>query len=76
MTRAQLGAIFIVATLLSFGAISYFAATLGQRLRGSAKAQQWMNRAAGTVFASLEACVESAVRGEVWRDAGQWLADA
>jgi threonine/homoserine/homoserine lactone efflux protein len=50
---AQLGAIFIVATLVTFGAISFFAATLGQRLRGSARAQQWMNRAAGTVFAGL-----------------------
>ncbi|NVO04809.1 MAG: LysE family translocator [Rhodoferax sp.] len=49
----QLGAIFIVATLVTFGAVSYFAATLGQRLRGSARAQQWMNRAAGTVFAGL-----------------------
>lgn len=28
------------------------------------------------VFASLEECVESAVRGEVWRDAGAWAADA
>ncbi len=50
---AQLGAIFMVATLVSFGAISFFAATLGQRLRGSARAQQWMNRAAATVFAGL-----------------------
>ena len=50
---AQLGAIFILATLLTFGAVSYFAATLGQRLRGSARAQQWMNRAAGAVFAGL-----------------------
>lgn len=49
----QLGALFIVATLVTFGAVSYFAATLGQKLRGSAKAQQWMNRAAGTVFAGL-----------------------
>jgi threonine/homoserine/homoserine lactone efflux protein len=50
---AQLGAIFIVATMVTFGAISFFAATLGQSLRGSARAQQWMNRAAGTVFAGL-----------------------
>jgi threonine/homoserine/homoserine lactone efflux protein len=49
----QLGAIFIVATLLTFGAVSYFAATAGQKLRRSAKAQQWMNRAASTVFAGL-----------------------
>jgi threonine/homoserine/homoserine lactone efflux protein len=50
---AELGAIFILATLVTFGAISYFAASLGQRLRGSARAQQWMNRAAGAVFAAL-----------------------
>ena len=49
----QLGGIFILSTLLSFGAISYFAASLGQSLRGSARAQLWMNRAAGTVFAGL-----------------------
>lgn len=50
---AQLGALFIVATLLTFGTISFFAATAGQKLRGSARAQQWMNRAAATVFAGL-----------------------
>jgi threonine/homoserine/homoserine lactone efflux protein len=49
----QLGAIFILATLVAFGAISYFAAGLGQRLRGSPRAQQWMNRAAAGVFAAL-----------------------
>jgi threonine/homoserine/homoserine lactone efflux protein len=50
---AQLGVVFILATLVTFGAISYFAASLGQRLRGSARAQLWMNRAAGAVFAGL-----------------------
>lgn len=50
---AQLGVVFILATLVTFGAISYFAASLGQRLRGSARAQLWMNRAAGVVFAGL-----------------------
>jgi threonine/homoserine/homoserine lactone efflux protein len=50
---AQLGGIFILATLVSFGAISTFSATLGQQLRGSARAQQWMNRAAGVVFTGL-----------------------
>jgi threonine/homoserine/homoserine lactone efflux protein len=50
---AQLGALFMLATLLSFGTIAWFAATLGQRLRGSARAQTWMNRTAGTVFAAL-----------------------
>jgi len=49
----QLGCIFILATLLTFGAVSYFAATLGERLRGSARAQVWMNRMAGAVFAGL-----------------------
>jgi threonine/homoserine/homoserine lactone efflux protein len=49
----QLGGIFILATLVSFGAISYSAASVGQRLRGSARAQRWMNRMAGTVFAGL-----------------------
>jgi threonine/homoserine/homoserine lactone efflux protein len=49
----QLGIIFILATLVTFGAISFFAATLGEKLRGSAKAQLWMNRTAGAVFAGL-----------------------
>jgi len=50
---AQLGALFIVATLLTFGSVSFFAATAGQRLRGSVLAQAWLNRIAGTVFAGL-----------------------
>jgi threonine/homoserine/homoserine lactone efflux protein len=58
----QLGAIFIVATLLTFGAVSYFAATAGQKLRSSARAQQWMNRAAGTVFAGLALRLAAAQR--------------
>ncbi|MBC3884448.1 LysE family translocator [Undibacterium griseum] len=49
----QLGGIFILATLLAFGSISYFAATAGQRLRHSATAQRWMNRSASVVFAAL-----------------------
>ncbi len=50
---AQLGGLFIVATLLAFGTISYFAASVGARLRGSVRAQTWMNRTAGTVFTAL-----------------------
>jgi threonine/homoserine/homoserine lactone efflux protein len=50
---AQLGGLFIVATLVSFGAISYFAASVGTRLRSSLRAQRWMNRVAATVFAGL-----------------------
>ena len=49
----QLGAIFIGATLLAFGCITYFAAWLGQHLRGSATAQRLLNRVAATVFAAL-----------------------
>ena len=48
-----LGALFIVATLLVFGAIAWFAGFLGEWLKGSAKAQVIMNRVAGTVFAGL-----------------------
>lgn len=48
-----LGALFIVATLLVFGAIAWFAGFLGEWLKGSAKAQVVMNRVAGTVFAGL-----------------------
>ena len=49
----ELGSIFIVATIVAFGTISYFAATVGQRLRGSASAQRWMNRVAAFVFTGL-----------------------
>jgi len=48
-----LGALFIVATLLVFGAVAWFAGFLGEWLKGSAKAQVIMNRVAGTIFAGL-----------------------
>ena len=47
------GAMFIVATLLVFGSIAWFAGFLGEWLKGSARAQIIMNRVAGTVFAGL-----------------------
>ncbi len=47
------GGLFIVATLLIFGAIAWTAGLLGEWLKGSAKAQIIMNRVAGTVFAGL-----------------------
>ena len=50
---AMLGLIFILATLVSFGTISFFAASLGNRFRNSASAQRLLNRVAGTVFAGL-----------------------
>lgn len=48
-----LGALFIVAALLVFGTIAWFAGFLGEWLKGSTKAQIFMNRIAGTVFAGL-----------------------
>lgn len=47
------GALFIVATLLVFGAVAWFSGFLGEWLKGSAKAQIIMNRVAGTVFTGL-----------------------
>lgn len=48
-----LGAIFMVATLLVFGGVAWFAGYLGEWLKGSEKSQILMNRIAGTVFAGL-----------------------
>lgn len=47
------GGLFIVATLLVFGAIAWFAGFLGDWLKSSTRAQILMNRIAGTVFAGL-----------------------
>lgn len=48
-----LGLLFIVATLLVFGAIAWFAGTLGQWLRRTPGARRVLDRAAGTVFLLL-----------------------
>lgn len=50
-----LGGVFMLATLLTFGAIAWFAASVGQALQRSARAQQTLNWLAGTVFLSLAA---------------------
>ena len=47
------GALFMLATLLVFGAVAWFAGFFGEWLKRSAKAQTVMNRVAGTVFAGL-----------------------
>ncbi len=47
------GGIFIVATILIFGSISLLAGLIRQWLYGSEKAQQVLNRIAGTVFVAL-----------------------
>jgi threonine/homoserine/homoserine lactone efflux protein len=44
---------FIVATLIAFGTIAWLAGAIGERLRRSQRAQLWLNRAAGIVFAGL-----------------------
>lgn len=48
-----LGAVFIVATILVFGAVSLLAGAVGERFRRSSRAQIILNRLAGTVFAAL-----------------------
>jgi len=57
-----LGAIFILATILVFGAISLLAGTLGQWLRRSERAQILLNRTAGAVFAGLALKLATASR--------------
>jgi threonine/homoserine/homoserine lactone efflux protein len=49
----QLGAVFIVATLIVFGAISLLAGVFGEYFRRSAFAQKLLNRAAAAIFAGL-----------------------
>ena len=48
-----LGLLFIVATIIIFGAISLLAGSLGERLKTSQRAQLVLNRLAGTLFAAL-----------------------
>lgn len=48
-----LGAVFIAATLLVFGAIACAAGTFGALLQRSAGAQRWLGRASALVFAGL-----------------------
>lgn len=48
-----LGGIFIIATIIVFGAISLLAGIFGERFRESAFAQKVLNRAAGGIFVGL-----------------------
>lgn len=57
-----LGAIFILSTLLAFGAISLLAGVLGQWFRRSERAQQLLNKTAGVVFAALAVKLAAASR--------------
>ncbi|AZY50684.1 LysE family translocator [Bordetella avium] len=49
----ELGAVFMVATLLVFGAIAFFSGAFGAMLQRSPQAQRWLNRVAGVVFIGL-----------------------
>ncbi|RPH62369.1 MAG: LysE family translocator [Burkholderiales bacterium] len=53
MQVVLLGALFILATLLVFGSIAWFAGAVGLWLRRSPRARVALNRAAGTVFLLL-----------------------
>lgn len=48
-----LGAVFMLATLLVFGAIAWFSGMLGERMQTSQRARRILNGAAGTVFVGL-----------------------
>ena len=56
------GAIFIVAALLVFCSIAWFAGYLGERLNRSRRAQLVLNRIAGTVFVALALRLATAQR--------------
>lgn len=53
MQMIALGGIFIVSTILVFGAVALIGGTLGEWLNRSARAQKTMNWIAGTVFVGL-----------------------
>jgi threonine/homoserine/homoserine lactone efflux protein len=59
---AALGGIFILSTLLVFGAISLLAGVMGQRLRRSERAQKILNKTAGAIFAGLALKLATASR--------------
>ncbi|MGE4371177.1 MAG: LysE family transporter, partial [Burkholderiaceae bacterium] len=48
-----LGALFILATFIVFGALAWLAGSLGTRMQGTKKTRQWLNRLAGVVFIGL-----------------------
>jgi threonine/homoserine/homoserine lactone efflux protein len=48
-----LGALFMLATLLVFGGIAFFSGVFGEKIQRSARAQRWLNRAAGAIFLGL-----------------------
>ncbi|MDQ8030417.1 threonine transporter RhtB [Bordetella genomosp. 1] len=59
---AVFGAVFMVATLLVFGAIAFFSGAFGELLQRSPNAQRWLNRVAGIVFIGLAVRLATASR--------------
>lgn len=57
-----LGGVFIVATLLVFGAIACFSGAFGALLQRSVRAQRVLNWVAGTIFLALAARLATAER--------------
>ena len=49
----QLGALFMLATLLIFGCIAFFSGLFGQHVQRSPRARRLLNRCAGVVFLGL-----------------------
>ena len=49
----MLGGLFIIATILVFGSISFLAGAMGDSLRKSIRAQKWLNWMAGAIFTGL-----------------------
>ncbi|OZI16739.1 LysE family translocator [Bordetella genomosp. 7] len=58
----MLGAVFMLATLLVFGAIAFFSGAFGQLLQRSPTASRWLNRLAGMVFLGLAVRLATASR--------------
>ena len=57
-----LGGIFMLATLLTFGAVAVFAASFGMAFKRSLRAQRWLNRIASLVFVGLALKLATAQR--------------
>lgn len=49
----QLGAVFMLAALLTFSTVAWFAGGIGKAFMNSAVAQRWLNRTASVVFTAL-----------------------
>ena len=58
----QLGAVFMLATLLVFGAIAFFSGAFGELLQRSVTAKRWLNRVAALVFVGLAVRLATAAR--------------